>query len=147
MEALGYPGDWVTNESEVRQIKQYLTLMSTGKPVPNPMTYLMSFERGLDIQDSSYKALRRLSANWTSIDGMQRKAAATRMLQYFRTKAIRSELYGTFSKYAKANNLELHNVTNAEKPAKSIVKNLARSAADVAGGFVAGRQFGKWLMR
>jgi hypothetical protein len=122
----------------------YLYRMSQGKEIPNPMSVLTQIEKGMDIQDSNYKAVRRLVTNWQSMDASSRKIAITRMLQFYRTKAIRSQLYGVLNDYAKTNNLELKTLHNAEQPSK--IGKAAIKAAAFAGGVAAGRQFGKWLM-
>jgi hypothetical protein len=130
------------------KIKQYLTLMSQGMPVPNPSTFLVQFERGMDIQDSNYRSIRRLAGSWPTLDNLQKGLVVTRLLQFYRTKAIRSELYGALNNFAKLNSLEIKGVDNAEaKSIKSKVATVAMNTAAIAGGFAAGRAFGKWLVK
>lgn len=128
----------------VSKIKDYLIKLSTGQSVQGTASFLYNLEKGLDIQDSNYKDLRRLIASWNNIDNMQKKIVVTRLLQFYRTKAIRSELYNILSSYAKEKNLELKNVRNAEKPSK--LAKVAAVGAVAIGGFAAGRALGKRLV-
>jgi hypothetical protein len=128
----------------VSKIKDYLIKLSTGQSVQNTSAFLFNLEKGLDIQDSNYKDLRRLISGWNNLDSMQKKLVVTRLLQFYRTNAIRSELYTILSAYAKAKDLELKNVKNAEKPSK--LAKLAAVSAVAVGGFAAGRAIGKRLV-
>jgi hypothetical protein len=128
----------------ISKIKDYLIKLSTGQSVQNTSAFLFNLEKGLDIQDSNYKDLRRLISGWNNLDSMQKKLVVTRLLQFYRTNAIRSELYTILSAYAKAKDLELKNVKNAEKPSK--LAKLAAVSAVAVGGFAAGRAIGKRLV-
>jgi hypothetical protein len=116
--------------------------MSAGNEIPNPRSFFMELERSFDIQDSSYRGVRRMAQDWKDLSSGQRKLIVTRILQFYRTKAIRSELYPIFKKYAKSNGLELKGVDNAEKKGLGIG---TKTAIATVGGYVAGRQLAKWL--
>ena len=124
------------------KLKQFYTAMSAGNEIPNPRSFFMELERSFDIQDSSYRGVRRMAQDWKDLSSGQRKLIVTRILQFYRTKAIRSELYPIFKKYAKSNGLELKGVDNAEKKGLGIG---TKTAIATVGGYVAGRQLAKWL--
>lgn len=131
------------------KIKQYLTQMAQGRDIISPQSFFMQLERGLDIQDSNYRSVRRIVANWNNSDKAQRGLASTRLLQYYRTKAIKSELFAGFQKMTKSNGLEIRNVRNAEKGPGKLRRAAFRTVAGAAafsGGFAAGRAFGRSLV-
>lgn len=137
----------VGNRVPDMQLKQYLRQMAAGKPAAGSGSFLMRLERGLAINESQYKSMRRLAADWAKLNSSQRGLVATKMLHYYRTHAIRSELYEPFRAYAKGGGMVLQNIDNAEKTtvAKRIAAKAAVGAAAFTGGFVAGRAFGKSL--
>ena len=126
------------------KIKDYLLKVGSGQPFPNTAGFLFNLERGLDISDSNYRELRRSIANWNTLDTFKKQLVVTRLLQFYRTKAIRSELYTILNDFAKRKNLELKNVKNAEKG--SLVSKAAINAAKFGAGYFAGRAFGKWIV-
>jgi hypothetical protein len=109
----------------------------------------MKLERALKIQETNYKSIRRLGVDWAKLNPSQRRLVNTRLLQFYKTKAIRSELYQPLKQYSKANNYILANVSNAEKAsvAKKIAVRTAAAAAGGAAGFAMGRSFGRSLVR
>jgi hypothetical protein len=132
------------------KIRQYLQQMANGRNIISPQTFFMQLERGLDIQNSNYRSIRRIVSNWPNSDTAQRGLASTRLLQYFRTNAIKSELFPSFQKMTRANGLEIRNVRNAEKGPGKIKQAAFKAAAGAtafAGGFAAGRAFGRSLVK
>jgi len=131
------------------QIKQYLTQMASGKPVTGAENMLLRLERGLDIQEPNYRNLRRLAASWEDLPAGQRQLLSTRMLQYYRTNAIRSDLYKPFQTYAKSGGYIVKGLDSKEKgiTARNVAARVATGAAALAGGFAAGRAFGKSLVK
>jgi hypothetical protein len=137
----------VSNSVPEIQLKQYLRQMASGKPIASASNFLMRLERGLAINESQYKSMRRLGANWKELNTGQRGIVATRMIQFYRTHAIRSELYEPFKRYANSGGYVLQNIDNAETAtiSKRIAAKAAIGAAAFAGGFIAGRALGKSL--
>jgi len=125
------------------KVKEYLMKVGSGNQFTNTAGFLFNLERGLDITDSNYREMRRMIANWTTLDSFKKQLVVTRLLQFYRTKAIRSELYPMLNDFAKRKNLELKNVKNAET---SKVSKAAINAAKFAAGYVGGRAFGKWII-
>ena len=64
-----------------------------GRPPAGVNSFFMRIERDLDIQNSNYRSIRRLVQDWPRLNKMQKQLVITRMLQYFRVHALRSELY------------------------------------------------------
>jgi hypothetical protein len=75
------------------KIKNYLTQIAQGRKQFGHQAFFMQLERSLDIQNTGLRSLRRLAADWSNIDSVQRSLVSTRILQYYRTNAIKSELY------------------------------------------------------
>ena len=131
------------------KIRQYLTQMAAGREIIGPQNFFMQLERGMDIQNSNYRSVRRIVSNWKGSDTAQRGLASTRLLQYYRTNAIKSELYPTFQKMTRNNGLEIKNVRNAERGPNRLKRAAFRTVAGAtafAGGFAAGRAFGRSLV-
>jgi hypothetical protein len=76
--------------------------------------FLYELEDKLSIDNSSYKALRRMIESWSTLNYNQKSAALTRLIQAFEAKASRSEILDWLKKLAKNKALELKNVDNAE---------------------------------
>lgn len=123
---------------------QYLTATANGSNYPNVNAFFLQLENQLKITDSNYKAVRRIAANINDASPQQRKLAVTRLLQFYRTKAIRSELYPALKELAKIGGLEISGASVAEKK-PSVAAKAAVGAAAFAGGFALGRAFGRGI--
>jgi len=143
----------LSNNSQVQlpeeELKMYLRQVAKGNSTPQARGMFMKLERALKIQETNYKSIRRLGVDWEKLNPSQRRLVNTRLLQFYKTKAIRSELYQPLQQYSKANNYILANVSNAEKAsvAKKIAVRTAAAAAGGAAGFAMGRSFGRSLVR
>jgi len=129
-----------------QKIKQFLTQLKFGRPVVAPQNFFLNLERGLDIQNSNYRSIRRLAQDWPKLNKMQKQLVITRMLQYYRTNALRSELYSVIRDIARSQGLEIKNAHNAEKPkvqGSDTLSRIATMAAGAYGGFQLGRAIGK----
>ena len=128
------------------QIRNFLNQMKQGRAVTAPEAFFMKLERGLDIQNSNYRSIRRLVQNWPRLNSMQKQLAITRMLQFFRTKALRSELYSYIRDMSRSQGLEIRNAHNAETPkmrGSDTLAKIAATGAALAGGYYLGRQLAK----
>jgi len=131
------------------KIRQFLQQIAFGRPIVSPQTFFLTLERGLDIQNSNYRSVRRLAQDWKKLNSMQKQLLITRMLQFFRTKALRSELYSFIRDMARSQGLEIRNAHNAEQPKARGVDTLAKAAAlgaATVGSFQLGRAFGRSLV-
>jgi hypothetical protein len=125
------------------KLRQFFISLSSGNNFPGVNAMLLQLERSLDIQNSNYRSVRRIAAGWTSATSSQKKLAVTRLLQYYRANAFKSELYLPLKKYAASNSMELSGVQDAEK--KKGLSTASKIAIGAAGGYFIGRQLGKKL--
>jgi hypothetical protein len=126
-------------------LKRYLDLLADGKiSREDAAVLLLRFEKQFNITDSKLKSIRRLAQDWSGLTDMQKELVLTRMLQYYKRFAKRSELavfiedLGLGKGYKLNPNApvdaELANLGYGEKPAgKSWLKTLAPVAAGFAG--------------
>ena len=74
-------------------MKRYLDLLADGNlRKEDAAVLLLRLEKQLNITDSKLKSIRRLAQDWPAINDMQRELVVTRMLQYYRKFAKRSEM-------------------------------------------------------
>lgn len=115
---------------------------------------MFRLEPQMNIDISNYKSLRRLITDWENLTTFQRQICVTRLLQYYRTRARRSDLYPMLETLAKSKGWELDHVDNAEVAvigaagavaASSSAKGTLSSVAKVAGAAAAGWALGKWI--
>lgn len=74
--------------------------------------YRLESQMFIDI--SNYKSLRRLITDWENLSTHQRQLCVTRLLQYYRARGRRSELFPLLTTIAKNKNYELEGAENAE---------------------------------
>lgn len=132
------------------KLKKYLMDMASnnlGAVLARSTLQLM--ERKLYVQDSTFRSVRRLAQDWPKLNQTQRALVVTRLLQFYRTHARRSELFGFLQDYARTKQLEIRNANNAETPMSKTSGTIAKAAAlGAAGyaGFQLGRRIGKGLV-
>ena len=80
---------------------------------------LLRFQRDLNIQDSMLRSMRRLVADWDNLNQNQKALVTTRMMQYTRAKAMRSELMPALKSFQKRGNY----IVNDEKDTKKSIWN------------------------
>ena len=105
---------------------------------------LMRFERQLNVQDGMLKSLRRLAADWDNLNQNQRALVVTRMAQYMRKKAMRSELTPALLKFQKRGNYVVDDKKDTKKKIwdRPIVKAAVAVGAIYGAGKI-GTQLGK----
>ena len=129
-----------------QKIKAYLRTVSMGKPVQGAPSFFMRLERDLDIKSSNYRSIRRLVQDWPRLNKMQKQLVITRMNQFYRTKAIRSELYPYIRDLGRSQGLLIKNAHNAEKPrmrGSDTLANIAQSAAAIGAGYFLGKSLAR----
>ena len=126
-----------------QKIKTFLNTIKMNNTTPSiaRMT-LQDVERKFHITTSGYKSARRLAQDWPNLNEQQRALVVTRLLQFYRTHARRSELFGFLQDLARTRKLEIRNANNAEKPRSVTAKTVAAAAALGAGAY-AGWAMGK----
>lgn len=133
-----------------QRIKAYLLQMQANRLSPAiARSTLQHVERKFMISTSAYRSVRRLAQDWPRLNETQKALVVTRLLQFYRTHARRSELFTFLQDYARTKKLEIRNAHNAEKPVSKTAASVAAAAAlGAAGyaGFQAGRSFGRSLV-
>ena len=104
----------------------------------------MRFERQLNVQDGMLKSLRRLAADWDNLNQNQRALVVTRIAQYMRKKAMRSELTPALLKFQKRGNYVVDDKEDKKKKIwdRPIVK-AAVAVGAIYGAGKLGTQAGK----
>lgn len=128
-----------------QDIVRYLTNIANSKSDPGTeKALLLRFERQFNIQDSLLKSMRRLSGDWDNLNQNQKALLITRMAQYMRRKAMRSELTPALLKFQKRGNYIVNDKGDTKKKIwdKPIVKAAAAVGAYYAAGKI-GRALGK----
>lgn len=99
-------------------------------------TMLMRFERQLNVQDGILKSLRRLVGDWDNLNQNQRALVVTRLAQYMRKKALRSELTPALLKFQKRGNYIVDDSKDTKKKIwdRPIVKAVAAVGAIYGAG-------------
>jgi len=95
-------------------IQRWLKQVANGENT-NDARFMWQLEQGLVIQDSNYRSVRRLVQEWTDLTNDEKALVMTRLLQYFRIKAPKSELRRFLETIARSEKLELKGVVNPEK--------------------------------
>jgi len=112
--------------------------------------FLLNLERGLQIDNSNYRSIRRLVPNWQNLTHGEKSLVVTRLLHAFRIRARKSELFLVLDALAKANNLEIKNTVNPEKQSAasdekaSLMKRAATSAGLSVAAVGIGGAHGMW---
>lgn len=93
----------------------FLRRLSTGTLDRTTAIRIMyRLEGQLDIDVSNYKSLRRLITDWENLTTYQRQLCVTRMLQYYRVRGRRSELFPVLQTVVQNKGWELTAAGNAE---------------------------------
>jgi hypothetical protein len=96
-------------------IKRYLDLLADAKMTSaDAASLLLRMEKQLNITDSKLRSMRRLVQEWPALTDMQRSLVVTRMLQYYRHFAKRSELSVFIEDLGKTKGWELKGPIDAE---------------------------------
>ena len=96
------------------EIQRFLRQTAHGEPT-NDARFMWQLEQGLVVQNSNYRSVRRLVQEWNELSTDEKSLVMTRLLQYFRIKAPKSELRKFLESIAKTEKLELKGVVNPEK--------------------------------
>ena len=120
-----------------------------GRPAAGVKSFFMRLEEDLDLQNSNYRSIRRLVQDWPRLNKMQKQLVITRMLQYFRVHALRSELYSYIRDLSRSQGLEMKNAHNAEGSPKmrgaDTIAKLAMAGGAVVGGYALGKAMTRGL--
>jgi hypothetical protein len=96
-------------------VKRYLDLLQDHNlSRDDAATLMLRLEKQLNITDSKLKSMRRLAQDWTALDSMQKQLLVTRMLQFYKRNAKRSELAVFLEDMGKAKGYILKGGVDAE---------------------------------
>ena len=95
-------------------LNRYLTQLAHNSEPRGVGELFMKLERDLDIQNSSYKSIRRLVTNMQGLSKIERENFSTRLLFAVRAKLRSSDLISDFEKFVKDKGLETRDVKDTE---------------------------------
>lgn len=96
-------------------VKRYLDMLADGSITKDDAaTLFLRLEKQLNITDSKLRSIRRLVQDWPGLNTMQRELATTKMLQYYKKFAKRSEMSVFLSDLAKGKGYEMRGGIDAE---------------------------------
>lgn len=98
-----------------RDILNFLNMMSLGQTIVAPETWLLKLERTLGVSNGTYKMLRRFIADWKTLNDAQHEEVYNKLLLYYRSKAIRSELYPLIENLAKKHDEKMAKIKRDKK--------------------------------
>lgn len=124
-----------------QDIIRYLTHIGASKTDAGfEKAMLLRFEKQFNVQDSLLKSMRRLVGDWDNLNQNQRALVVTRMAQYMRKKAHRSELTPALLKFQKRGNYIINDKGEAKSKLKSLWdKPIVKAAAAVGAYYAAGK--------
>lgn len=76
--------------------------------------FLQKIERKLYIENSNYRSIRRMAQNWGYLTEKQKSLVITKILQFYRTNARRSELYDIMLDLSKEKGYITENTSDVE---------------------------------
>lgn len=125
--------------------RKYLRLILAGRMDESfERRYLLELERGLRIDNSYYRSIRRLVSSWPKQPEATKRLVMTRLLQIFRAKARRSELLPLLEWLAKKEHMADKDLEplpnqglgqNQSKKGSNFLKTLAVAGAGAAAGY------------
>jgi len=128
-----------------QDLLRYLQHIGAGKSDAGfEQRMLLRFQRDLNVQDGMLKSMRRLIGDWDNLNQNQKALVVTRMSQYMRKKAFRSELTPALLKFQKRGNYVVNDKGDAKK--KVWDRPIVKAAAAVGAIYGAGK-LGKYLSK
>lgn len=129
-----------------QDLLRYLNHIGAGKSDASfEQRMLLRFQRDLNVQDGMLKSMRRLIGDWDNLNQNQKALVTTRMMQYTRSKAMRSELMPALKSFQKRGNY----IYKDSKTTKGIVKDIwdkpITKVAAFGAAMVAANKIGKAL--
>lgn len=107
----------LVNDGSLKEynILRFLNLVSLGQKVIAPEMWLLKLERNLGISNGTYKMMRRYIADWDKMSDAQHEEVYNKLLLYYRSKAIRSELYPLIENIAKKHDEKMAKIKSNKK--------------------------------
>jgi hypothetical protein len=133
-----------------QKIIQYLRKISSNSL--NAMfarQLLQEAERSLKISNSNYRSIRRMAQNWGILTETQKSLVITRLVQYYRANARKSELFYLISKLSTEKGYKIDDAVDAEnKDSRSMssAAKLALLGATTVASYHIGKNIAKSLL-
>ena len=126
-------------------VKRYLAHIANNVSSPQfENTMLMKFQRDLNIQDSMLRSIRRLVADWDNTTQSQRALVVTRLTQYVKLRAIKSDAYSPLLAYQKHKGYKVDDSGDTKKNIwNSPIASVAKGIAMIYGAKKLGQHLGK----
>jgi hypothetical protein len=126
-------------------VKRYLAHIANNNNNPTyENSMLMKFQRDMNIQDSMLRSMRRLVADWDNISKSQRALVVTRLTQYIKLRAIRSDAYSPLVAFQNHKGYKVDDSKDTKKSAwDSPIATIAKGIAMVYGAKKLGQHLGK----
>ena len=100
-----------------RQSVPVLAIRRYLRTLKDDYAFLTGLESALDINNSSYRNLRRAISDYPNLDSKRKKVVATRLLQALKSKLPGTDLQRKAQEFSDKQRLELKNVIDAERSA------------------------------
>ena len=138
-----------TNAKLVKDFLRGIANNSLDRTTAIRLMYRLEGQMHIDI--SNYKSLRRLITDWVNLSTEQRKLCVTRLLQYYRVRGRRSELFPALETLTQNKGWELTAAGNAElqdvgagaivgsRSPHGFIKGVAKVGAAAAAGWAFGK--------
>ena len=140
--------------TNVKLLKEFLKGIANGtldRTTAIRIMYRLEGQMAIDI--SNYKSLRRLITDWENLSTHQREMCVTRLLQYYRIRGKRSELYPVLDVLSRNKGYEVTAAGNAElaavgagalaasgsRSSDSFLKSVAKVGAGALAGYALGK--------
>ncbi len=133
---------------DTQNVKDWLKSISrsSSNRYNKSRSLFLHLDFSLQIKDQSLKAIRRLAQDWNHLDLKQKKLTMTRLLQYMRTRCLKSDLYHEIEYLSDYYGLEMKNVANPET-GESAPENKKGSVLKHLASFAAGAAAGGWFSK
>lgn len=129
-----------------QDLLRYLGHISAGKSDAGfEQRMLLRFQRDLNVQDGMLKSMRRLIGDWDNLNQNQKALVTTRMMQYTRAKAMRSELMPALKSFQKRGNYMYKDTKSTKSIVKGIWDKPITKIAALGGAMYAANKAGRAL--
>lgn len=91
--------------------------------------FLLEIENALKIENSNYRSIRRLSQNWGFLSEKQKSLIVTRILQFYKQNANKSELYNIMLDLSKEKGYIIGNASDAENSSNRYLSSVSKIAS------------------
>lgn len=111
------------------KIFQYIKKISRNSLTATYLrSFLLEIESSLKIENSNYRSVRRMAQNWGFLSESQKSLVVTRILQFYKANANKSELYELMLDLSKEKSYIIGNATDAEHSSSKNLGSVSKIA-------------------